>query len=127
MQRFFVWILAHPRTVLLLLLIPTLLLGFSLRHLEKESDVTNMLPSRHETVLVSKEIEDTFGIKESFLVGVLHRYPSGIYEKEVLQTIHRVTQTLRGMPEVVEGSVKSLFDASACSPPWVFWSPCFSP
>jgi len=108
-HNFFVLVLTYPRTVLILLIIPTVFFSLALPRLEKESDVTNMLPSRHATVIESQEIEDRFEIKDSFLVGVVHRGQGGIYSSKALQLLHQVTELLRGMPEIDTGTVRGIF------------------
>jgi len=109
MNAFFSRILAYPRTVLVLLLMPTIFFASALPKLQKETDALKMLPADHPAVISSDQIEEEFGIKESMLVGVVEKNKTGIYAPETLDFLYRLTEKLKNTEGIETESVKGIF------------------
>ncbi len=109
MDSFFTRILAYPRTVLVLLLLPTLFFASALPTLKTETDAVKMLPADHPAVISSDQIEKEFGIKESMLVGVVEKNKEGIYTPKTLDFLCRLTEMLKNTDSIDPGSVKGIF------------------
>ncbi len=109
MRALFSLFLDLPRTVILLLLLPTLFFASFLPRLRKDNDVMNMLPQGHPIVRLTNQIEEEFGVRDSVLVGVVTEGPQGIFNSRTLELIQRLTEGLESLPEIRSGSVKGLF------------------
>jgi len=109
MHAFFARVLAYPRTVLVLLLLPTIFFASALPQLKKETDAVKMLPADHPAVISSEQIEEEFGIKESMLVGIVEKNEDGIYHPNTLDFLYRVTEKLKNTESIDPGSVKGIF------------------
>ena len=109
MHAFFSRVIAYPRTTLFLLLLPTIYFAFALPRLEKETDAVKMLPKNHPSVVLSEQIEEEFGIRESMLVGVIEKGQRGIYDPESLAFLHRLTERIKSTKGIETGSVKSIY------------------
>ena len=109
MLTFFSRIIDSPRIVIVLLLIPTVFFGSFLPRLEKDTDVTNMLPRRNPVVQLADRIEEEFGVRDSLLIGVVEDGKQGIYNPDTLRFLFRLTKGLEALPGIEPGSVKGIF------------------
>ena len=109
MTTFFSRIIDFPRSVIVFLLLPTAFFACFLPRLEKDTDVTNMLPRRNPTVRLADRIEQEFGVRDSLLIGVVENGRQGIYNSDTLRFLFRLTKGLEGLPGIEPGSVKGIF------------------
>ncbi|MDH3973916.1 MAG: efflux RND transporter permease subunit [Deltaproteobacteria bacterium] len=95
------WVIAHPKTVLLMLLILTIFMASRLPGLRSETNLEAMFPDDHPTVTYNDQVEEWFEVKDSIVVGIFNKGKSGIYNGETLALIREITDGLRDMDGIL--------------------------
>lgn len=101
------WITKHPKSVIAVVALITLLLITQLRNLYIEIDPDKQLPAEHPFVVLGNKITDTFGGKFVVVVGVEVK-EGDIYNSMTLKKIQRITSKVRELPGVIQSNVLSL-------------------
>jgi predicted RND superfamily exporter protein len=106
-RRYVSFIISRPKTVIAIVAMVSVFLGFSISKVKMLLDVDDQLPPDNAYVKVSKRVEKLFGGKFITVVGF---YPEKgtIYTPEILGKVKRVTEALEKVPGVKPGSVISL-------------------
>lgn len=109
-RRYVSFIVRWPKTVITMVIIVSVFLGFSVSSVKMLLDVDDQLPQDNSYVKVSKRVEKLFGGKYITVVGF---YPEKgtIYTPEILGKVKRVTEALEKVPGVKQGSVISLMSS----------------
>jgi predicted RND superfamily exporter protein len=109
-RRYVSFIVSRPKTVITIVAIGSVFLGFSVSKVKMLLDVDDQLPRGNAYVKVSKRVEKLFGGKFITVVGF---YPEKgtIYTPKILGKVKRVTEALEEVPGVKPGSVISLMSA----------------
>ncbi len=107
LRRYVTGIVARPKTVVAVIALITLTLGFFVSRLRVLLDVDAQIPPGHPLVVVGQRIEKLFGGKYVTIVGF---YPKDgtVYTPSILSKVKRVTEALEHLPGVKPGSVISL-------------------
>jgi predicted RND superfamily exporter protein len=108
LRRYVTVIVAWPKTVIAVVAVVTVLLGFFISRLKVNIDVDAQIPPGHPLVVVGKRIEKEFGGKYMTVIGI---YPTTgtVYTPSVLGKVKRITEAVEKLPGVKPGSVISLF------------------
>ena len=94
MRAFFRFVTAHPVAVLCLAGVAALVLGAYVLQLDRDTSPDAFIPPGHPAMVLKKEVEDTFGLSEPIAVGVIRDAPGGIFHRESLSLIQRLTQDI---------------------------------
>jgi predicted RND superfamily exporter protein len=107
LRRYVTSVVNRPRTVIALVVVVTLVLGFFITRLRVLLDVDAQLPPAHKLVVTGQRVEKLFGGKYMTVIGV---YPESgtIYTPPILGKVKRITEKLERIPGVKPGSVLSL-------------------
>ncbi len=91
----------HPKTVVFLILLVTLVLGYFARGIERDHSFRNMLPSDEPIIAYFEEFKKHFNIKSKIAIGL--RFDGGLFTPEALAQVDRVSSWLesRGFIEEV--------------------------
>jgi hypothetical protein len=101
------WSAAHPRTVLGLVLILTVVFGSQLPRIRTDTDPKNMLPITSPVRQYNDQVEAWFGLHpDVIVVGI--RSEMGIFVPETLTRIYRLTDEILRLPGVVARDVIAL-------------------
>ena len=91
----------HPKTVLSLVFILTVLSFSQLHKLRSETNLETMFPENHPAVTYNDQVEDWFEVKDSVVIGVFNDGPKGIYNRETLSLIKSISDGLREMDGIL--------------------------
>ena len=107
LRRYVTAVVRHPKLVIGLVALVTVVLGFFTTRLHVLLDVDAQLPSANKLVIVGQRIEKLFGGKYMTVIGV---YPSEgtVYTPSIMAKVKRMTDELEKLPGVKPGSVLSL-------------------
>jgi predicted RND superfamily exporter protein len=98
MKQIFNWVLTHPKSVLLLLLLLTGLAGNQMRNIYIETDMDAMLP-RHSDAYINKQVlEERFGSTDMLIIGVINDEKDGVYNTHSLTLVQELTDWLAEQP-----------------------------
>jgi len=97
MKRIFNWVLTHPKSIIILLLLTTVLAVSQMRHLHIETDVDAMLPKHSDAYLNKQILEDRFGSSDLVIIGIINE-KDGIYNKQTLAMVQEMTDWLGDQP-----------------------------
>ncbi|HEX7500571.1 MAG TPA: MMPL family transporter [Polyangia bacterium] len=110
LRRYVTSLVSRPKTVIVVVSVITLVLGFFLTRLQVLLDVDSQIPPGHPFVAVGKRVEKLFGGKYMTVMGV---YPAEgtVYTPKILAKVKRITEALEVLPGVKKGTVLSLMSS----------------
>ncbi len=98
MKNIFNWVLTHPKSILLLLILMTGLAASQMRHIHIETDMEAMLP-KHSDAFINKQIlEEKFGSVDMLIIGVINDEKDGVYNMHSLSLVQELTDWLAEQP-----------------------------
>jgi predicted RND superfamily exporter protein len=106
-ERYVRFIVARPRTVVLIILGITLLLGAQMRHVHLEIRRRAALPQDHPYVQIQNRITDLFGGEAVVVIGIIAKQ-GDIFTPAILQKVQHITQGLADSPGIIETSLFSI-------------------
>lgn len=98
MKRIFNWVLTHPKSVLLLLVLATLLAASQMRHIYIETDMDTMLPKHSDAYINKQVLKERFGTTDSVIIGIINDEKDGVYNIESLKLVQELTDWLEEQP-----------------------------
>jgi predicted RND superfamily exporter protein len=107
LRRYVTAVVRHPKLVIALVAVVTVLLGFFTTRLHVLLDVDAQLPPGNPLVQVGQRIEKLFGGKYMTVIGVYPKQGT-VYTPEILGKVRRMTEALEKLTGVKPGSVLSL-------------------
>jgi hypothetical protein len=99
---------AHPRTVLVLWAIVTIVPLGGLLRLRRETDGRAMAPRGDAAVRIDAEVRERFGLRDPLIVFFDTGRPNGIFDAGVLAAVAEVSDRIVAMPEFGRTQVMSL-------------------
>ncbi len=99
MHTLFEWVLKHPKSVLLFLLLLTGLAGSQMRHLKMETDLEQMLPKTLDAYVNKQVLEERFGATDMVVFGIFNDAEEGIYNPHSLALVAELTDWLQSRKE----------------------------
>ncbi len=110
MEKILIKNLNKPLLVFILILAVT---AVSLLPIKKnarmETDLDKYMPEEHPAFVYSNKAEQWFGIKDGIIIAVENK--KGVFNKETLETVKKLTKALGKMPEIDKDDVTSLYTA----------------
>lgn len=101
MKKLTLSVIDHPRIVLAAVSIVTLLAFSQLPKMRSETNLEAMFPENHPTIKYNDQVEEWFEIKDAVVVGVFNERHNGIYNRESLSLIKRITDGLKEMDGIL--------------------------
>jgi len=98
MKRIFNWVLTHPKSVLLVLVLATVLAASQMRHIYIETDMDAMLPKHSDAYINKQVLEERFGSTDSVIIGIINNEKDGVYNTESLKLVQELTDWLAEQP-----------------------------
>ena len=108
MRRFFFLVTSHPLPVLCLAAIVALALGPFVVRLTRDTSPDAFIPDDHQALLLTRQVDESFGLSEPIAVGVIRDHPGGIFNPHTLQLIRDLTRQIQELPEIGPDDVLSL-------------------
>ena len=110
LRRYVTSLVSRPKTVIAVVSVVTLFLGFHVSRLKVLLDVDSQIPPGHPFVAVGKRVEKLFGGKYMTVMGI---YPAEgtVYTPKILAKVKRITEAVEGLPGVKKGTVLSLMSS----------------
>lgn len=101
MKRFLINLsLNHPKMVVLVSLIITILLGLQIPKIKIDTDPENMLPADEEVRVFHDEVKEAFGLHDWLVLGIIRE--EGIFNQKSLGRVYRITEKIKGLDGVME-------------------------
>jgi len=97
MHKLFTWILEHPKTVLLILLVLTAMAANQMRSIHIETDTDAMLPKDSEAYVNKQVLDEKFGSSDLVIIGIINKQ-EGVYNKHTLGLVQELTDWLGEQP-----------------------------
>ena len=91
---------AHPKTVVALTLIFTVVMGFFARNVQRDHSMERMLPKNDPIRMFYDDFKEHFDIRSKFVLAIYH--PRGVFTPEVLTQIDRLSGQLEALDDVEE-------------------------
>ncbi len=99
----------RPRTVYVLMVLLTVLLGGQIARITIDTDPENMLSEDQPDRVFHNLVEERFGLHDAIVVGLVNETnPAGIYNVESLRALHTLSGKILAIDGVVEADVMSL-------------------
>ncbi|GAV21215.1 multidrug efflux protein [Mariprofundus micogutta] len=98
MKKLFNWVLTHPKSVLLVLVLATVLAVSQMRHIYIETDMDAMLPKHSDAYINKQVLEERFGSTDLVIVGIINDEKDGVYNTASLKLIQELTDWLADQP-----------------------------
>ena len=98
MKRFFNWVLTHPKSILLLLVLLTGLAVSQMRHIYIETDMDAMLPKHSDAYINKQVLEERFGSTDMVIIGIINDAEDGVYNTHSLALVQELTDWLGEQP-----------------------------
>lgn len=100
-KRFLVNIsLNHPKWVVAISLLITVIFGLQIPKIRIDTDPENMLPADEEVRVFHHEVKEAFGIHDWIVLGIVRE--EGIFNPESLGRVYRITEEIRRLDGVME-------------------------
>ncbi len=88
-----------PKLTVLLSIVITVFLAMQLDGLRWETDARVYLPKGHPAILYDEKIDETFGVKDSVIIGIVNEEGS-VFNAETLARIKRITDKIAALDGV---------------------------
>jgi len=98
MKRIFNWVLTHPKSVLLLLVLTTAIAVNQMRQIHIETDMDAMLPHHSDAYINKQVLEERFGSSDMVIIGMTNDDKEGIYNQRSLALVQELTDWLAEQP-----------------------------
>lgn len=105
------WIFHHRKSLLILFILITIVLGGLASQLRVQAGFTKMIPLNHPYMATFLEYQDKFGGANKVLVAIKN-HKGDIFEKDFMQTLREVTEQVFFLNGVERSSVTSLFTSN---------------
>ncbi len=95
--------LNHPKWVIGLSVMITLLLGLQILRIHIDTDPENMLPEDEAVRVAYHEVKDVFGLHEMLVLGIVRE--DGVFNPATLDRVARITDAIRDMDGVIADDI----------------------
>ncbi len=89
----------HPKLVMAIVVLLTIVAGLQLPKIKIDTDPENMLPADEEVRVMHREIKENFGLRDFLVVGIVH--DETVFTPEILARAARITDALYDMDGVI--------------------------
>lgn len=104
------WSTNHPRLTIAIVVILSAVFGAWLPRMRTDTDPKNMLPATSDVRVMNDQVDQWFGLhKDMIVVGIVRE--GGIFDREALRAVERVTTAITGLKGVVSVDVTSFTTA----------------
>lgn len=101
--------LQRPRTVYVVTLLVTVLLGLQIPRIQVDTDPENMLPETQADRVFHNEVKEEMALHDAIVVGLVEAdHPDGIYNPASLGALHRATEEILELEGVVARDLMAL-------------------
>jgi len=98
MKNIFNWVLEHPKSILIALLLITVVAVSQMRHIHIETDVDAMLPKHSDAYINKQVLEERFGGTDMVIIGIINDNKEGVYNPHTLAMVGELTDWLAQQP-----------------------------
>lgn len=114
-NRYFNWVIEQPKRVLLLSFFILLVFGAGVTKVHKESSVDAFVPQDHPAAFARDRASAIFGLEDPIVVGLVAPKNTTAFTPENLETLRRIEQQVRALPNVKKQGLISVLNESAIS------------
>jgi len=111
--RYFNWVIAQPKKVILLSLLVVLSMGFGVTKVHKESSVDAFVPQDHPAAIARDRAADIFGLEDPIVVGLVAPKNTSAFTPANIETLRRIEQQIRTLSNVKKQNFISILNESA--------------
>ncbi len=90
----------YPKTVIAVIVAVTIFLSLQIPKLQWETDARVYLPKGHSAIIFDEQVDELFGVKDAVIIGLVNE-KHGVFNKETLQRIKRITEKVSALPGVI--------------------------
>jgi len=107
-RRYFEWVVARPVPVLVAAAIVGLTLAAFIPSLGRKTSPDAFIPDGHPALKIKQQVDETFGISEPIVIGVIGQGENAIFRPDTLDLIRRLTKAVQAVPGIGPDRVTSL-------------------
>lgn len=111
--RYFTWVIHHPKSVLLLSFMFIVLMALGITKVHKESSVDAFVPHDHPAAYARDRAAEIFGLEDPIVVGLLAPKNTSAFTPSNIETLRRIEQQVRVLPNVKKQNLISILNESA--------------
>ncbi|WP_371192738.1 RND family transporter [Glaciecola sp. SC05] len=111
--RYFIWIIEHPKRVMVLSFLLIFAMALGLTNVHKESSVDAFVPQDHPAAYARDRAAAIFGIEDPIVVGLLAPSNTSAFTPENIESLRRIEQKVRLLPNVKKQSLISILNENA--------------
>lgn len=99
----------RPRTVYVIVLALTILIGALISRIQIDTDPENMLSTEQQDRVFHNKVEQRFTLHDAIVVGIVNEdHPDGIYNPESLSALHSLSGSILALDGVIGPDLMSL-------------------
>lgn len=106
------WSTRRPRLTIVLTLAIAMLFGAWLPRMRTDTDPKNMLPATSDVRVLNDQVDQWFGLHADMIVVGIVR-DTGIFERQTLEAVGRITGAIANLHGVVSADITSLTTADS--------------
>lgn len=111
--RYFTWIIARPKHVILLSFMLMLTMGLGLVSVHKESSVDAFVPQDHPSAIARDRASEIFGLEDPIVIGLVAAKNTSAFTPTNIETLRRIEQKVSLLPNVKKQNLISILSESA--------------
>jgi predicted RND superfamily exporter protein len=93
----------HPKLVITILVLVTVVAGLQLPKIKIDTDPENMLPADEPVRVIHRNVEEAFNLNDFLVLGVVDE--NTVFTPEILQRVQNITAAVRDMDGVIADDI----------------------
>ncbi|MDN5941158.1 MAG: MMPL family transporter [Nitrospira sp.] len=107
-RRFFWWVTAYPKTIVLAGLLLMLSAAAFIPSLVKDTSSDSFIAKDNPARVYRDQVKKVFGLSDPFVIAVINHGPTGVFIPETLQLVQWLTDQVKKIPNVDPDGIVSL-------------------
>jgi len=105
---FFNWVTLHYKIILVLSLLLVVSAAVFIPTMTKDTRYDAFLPPDDEVLIYRNQVKETFGLKDPMVIAIVNESEKGVFNKETLELVHKLSEQLKTIPGVDPDQITSL-------------------
>lgn len=106
--RFFMTVLAYPKTILTIGILIVIATAIFIPSLEKDTRSDAFMPADHPALVYREKVKDIFGLKDPMVIAVVNDGNTGVFNPETLELVDWLTQRIGKIDNIDPERITSL-------------------
>ncbi|MGE0642864.1 MAG: RND family transporter [Nitrospira sp.] len=107
-ERFFMWVTAYPKTMVLAGLVLLMSFAAFIPQLTMDTSADSFIAKDNPARVYRDQVKQVFGLSDPFVIAVINRGATGVFNPETLQLVQWLTDRVKTIPNVDPDRVMSL-------------------